>query len=235
MNNLITSLYPYLPMLFVVGLMLAAAKVVSILRRTDDSTMERQGTSPIMIILMAVLFLGLLLLANSMTDGRIMALLGVVTRSPMALPLVGMFAVKRFHSRDGNPTVIYESEKYSCTYDHIMEHAMEKDGERYALPLSLQELADDFSKKFNEKFYCKQSQDTDLLYLYTYTNRWSDADREYCVNYAKKYGREIGSANIKASNRQTGDDVEYTPCLMVQMFVSPLTADELEYLPDGSM
>lgn len=268
MNNLITSLYPYLPMIFVVGLMLAAAKVVSILRQTDDSTGEPQGTSPAMIIIMAVLFLALLLLANSMTGGRVMALLGVIIRNPLALPMIGMFAVKRFHSRDGKSTVIYESDRYSCAYDYMMSHAtdlfgnrptaidryeylvsvtgneipnysisywIEKDGERYALPLSLQELADDLSEEFNEKFYCKRAQHTDLLYLYTYIDKWSDADKECCVDYAKKYGREIGSTNICASERQTWDNVEYTPCLMVQMFVSPLTADELESLPDGAM
>lgn len=86
MQNLITSLYPYLPLLFVVALIVAAAKVVSILRQTDDATGEPQGTHPAMIIAMAVLFLGLLLLANSMTGGRVMALLGVIIRSPMTLP-----------------------------------------------------------------------------------------------------------------------------------------------------
>ena len=100
MSNLITSLYPYLPMIFVVGLMLAAAKVVSILRQTDDSAGEPQGTNPIMIVIMAVFFLALLLLANSMTGGRVAALLGVIIRNPLALPMVGMFAVKRMHSSD---------------------------------------------------------------------------------------------------------------------------------------
>lgn len=246
-HNLLTNLYPYLPMLFVLGLMFAAAKVVSILRQTDDSTMEKQGTSPITIVLMAVLFLALLLLANGMTGGRVMALLGVIVRNPMALPLVGMFAVKRLHSSDnGLQTVIFvgsEEECHSVAKDYAEDVSRRFDtpvqticGDTYGVSVKnsspftityhVNEITQEEALHFASLAIGDElalttnynAYDDHFDYIIIYCQNWNSHNDRQVKYILDKYGLNYTSTYTHITERQKGS-FSNTPRLMVQVLV----------------